>query len=203
VGNVKWTRLDAPEDGTVYFPLVDVPSAFFILRTTADPLSLSASLRQVVKELDRGLALSNVATGDELVAEALATPRYLSVLIGVFAFTSFVLSVVGIHGVMAYFVQQHRRDIGIRLALGGDPARMRRMVLVKALQLVVGGVLVGVGAALVTSRLMATLLFGVSPTELRTMIGVPVAVLMVAIVACLVPAHRAASVDPAEILREI
>jgi ABC-type antimicrobial peptide transport system permease subunit len=125
------------------------------------------------------------------------------VLIGVFAFTSFVLSVVGIHGVMAYFVQQLRRDIGIRLALGGDPARMRHMVLLKAVQLAVVGILVGVGAALVTSRLMTTLLFGVSSTELRTMIGVPMAILVVAILACLMPAHRGASIDPAEILRDI
>jgi putative ABC transport system permease protein len=202
VGNVKWTGLEAPEDGTVYFPFVDFPNAFFVLRTTGHPSSLTLSLRQAVKALDPGLALSNVATGDELVSETLATPSYLSVLIGVFAFAALILSVVGIYGVMAYFVQQHTRDIGIRLALGGDPARVRRMVVLQGLRLVAVGVTAGVGAALVGSRLMATLLFAVSPTDLRTMIGVPVALLAVATMACLLPAQRAASVDPAEILRE-
>jgi putative ABC transport system permease protein len=202
VGNVKWTGLDAPEDGTVYFPLVDLPNAFFVLRTGGDPLSLSLSLRQAVKELDPGLALSSVATGDELVSEALATPRYLSVLTGMLAVTALVLSVVGIYGVMAYFVQQHTRDIGIRLALGGDPASVRRMVVLHGLRLVAVGVTAGIGVSLVANRLMATLLFGVSPTDLRTIVGVPALLVTVAIVACLVPAQRAARVDPAEILRE-
>ncbi|MPZ18449.1 MAG: FtsX-like permease family protein [Luteitalea sp.] len=202
VGNVKWTGLDAPEDGTVYFPFVDLSNAFLVLRTTGDPGTLSQSLRRVMKELDPGLALSSVATGDELVAEALARPRYLSVLIGMFALTALVLSVIGIYGVMAYFVQQHTRDIGIRLALGGDPARVRRMIVLHGLRLVVVGVTVGIGAALVASRLMATVLFDVSATDPLTIVGVAATLVAVALIACLVPAHRAAGVDPAEVLRE-
>jgi putative ABC transport system permease protein len=202
VGNVKWAGLEAPEDGTVYGPFVDFSNAFLVLRTSGDPLSLQLSLRQAVKELDPGLALSEIATGDELVSEALTTPRYLSVLIGMLAFTALVLSLVGIYGVMAYFVQQHTRDIGIRLALGGEPGRVRRMVVWHGLRLVIAGVAAGVGTAFLASRLITTLLFGVSPTDLRTMVGVPAALVLVAIVACLVPAHRAARVDPAEILRE-
>lgn len=161
VGNVKWAGLEAPEDGTVYYPLVDIPNAFVVLRTTGEPASLSLSLQQAVKELDPGLALSNISTGSELVSNALATPRYLSVLIATVALVALVLSIVGIYGVMAYFVQQHTRDIGIRLALGGEPARVRRMILLQGLRLVLVGVAAGIGAALLTNRFMGTILFGV------------------------------------------
>jgi putative ABC transport system permease protein len=202
VGNIKWTGLDAPEDGTVYFPFVDLPNGFAVLRTTADPAGVIASLRQGIKELDPGLALSRVATGDELMADALSTPRYLTTLLGVFAMTALMLSVVGIYGVMAHFVQQHTRDIGIRLALGGDPAREQRLVILQGLRLVTFGVVVGIGVALLTGRLMTTLLFGVSPMDLPTLLGVPAALLVVAMAACLIPARRAAAVDPARILRE-
>jgi putative ABC transport system permease protein len=202
VGNVKWIGLDAQEDGTVYFPLVDLPSAFFTLRTAGDPASLALPLQQVMRELDPGLAVSNVATGDELISGSLAQPRYLSVLFGMFALAALVLSVVGIYGVMAYFVQQHTRDIGIRLALGGEPSAVRRMVVWQGLRLVVIGVGLGVGGAVLTARLMTTVLFGVSATDVGTMTAVPAALVMVAAVACVVPARRAANFDPAKILRE-
>jgi putative ABC transport system permease protein len=202
VGNVKWTGLDAAEDGTVYFPFVDLRHGFVVLRTTSEPASVVMSLRQAIKELDPGLALSRVATGDELMTDALSTPRYLTTLLGVFAVTALMLSVVGIYGVMAHFVQQHTRDIGIRLALGGDPGRERRLVIFQGLRLVAIGVVVGMGVALLTGHLMTTLLFGVSPMDPGTLLGVPAALLLVAMVACLVPARRAASIDPARILRE-
>ena len=119
-----------------------------------------------------------------------------------FALAALVLSVVGIYGVMAYFVQQHTRDIGIRLALGGEPSDVRRMVVLQGLRLVVVGVGLGVGAAFLTARFLTTVLFGVSATDLRTMASVPVALVAIAAVACLVPGRRAANLDPAEILRE-
>jgi len=202
VGTVKWTGLEASDRGTVYFPFVDLPNAFVLLRTTADPASLTAALRQAVHELDPGLALSNIATGDDLVSASLAAPRYLTVLVGMFAAAALVLSVVGVYGVMAHFVQQHTRDIGIRLALGGEPSDVRRMVVLQGLRLVVFGVAVGVGAALLTGRFLTTVLFGVSPTDLRMIAGVPVVLVALAALACLVPGRRAARLDPAAILRE-
>jgi putative ABC transport system permease protein len=202
VGNVRWTGLDATADGTVYFPLVDGPTAYFVIRTAGGPSSVSGTLRQTIAELDPQLALTDVATGDELVDTALSRPRYLSVLIGMFALTALVLSIVGVYGVMAYFVQQHARDIGIRLALGGDPQHVRRMVVLHGLQFVAVGIVTGIGAALLASRLLAALLFGVTATDRRVIVGVPMALMAVAVVACLVPAHRAARLDPAHILRE-
>jgi putative ABC transport system permease protein len=136
------------------------------------------------------------------VSEALATPRYLRAIIALFATTALTLSVVGIYGVMTYFVQQHTRDIGIRLALGGDPAGLQRMVVLQGLRPVALGIAAGVGAAILASRLMSTILFGVNPTDLRMLCGVPAMLLTIAALACLVPARRAAAIDPAVALRE-
>ena len=110
------------------------------MRTAGDSKAVSPDLRRAIHDLDPGLALTNVATGDELVADALTTPRYLSVLVGMFALAALVLSIVGIYGVMAHFVQQHTRDIGIRLALGGEPSAVRGMVVWQGLRLVAIGV---------------------------------------------------------------
>ena len=202
VGTVKWVGLEATETGTVYYPFVDLPNAFVVLRTTGDSKAVSPDLRRAIHDLDPGLALTNVATGDELVADALTTPRYLSVLVGMFALAALVLSIVGIYGVMAHFVQQHTRDIGIRLALGGEPSAVRGMVVWQGLRLVAIGVVLGVGVAIVAARFLATILFGVSSTDASTMLAVPAALLLTAAIACLIPGRRAARLDPAEILRE-
>jgi hypothetical protein len=202
VSDMKWMGLDAPENGTVYAPFVNQSNGYVILRGSGDPLALASSLRQAIRELDPGLALANVSSVDELVSHALATPRYLSVLIGGFGLTALVLSVVGIYGVMAFFVQQHTRDIGIRLALGSDPARTRRMIVGQGLRLVAIGVAAGIAAAYFASRLLATSLYGISATDARAMAGVPAALLAAAIIACLIPAYRAGRLDPAEVLRE-
>ena len=202
VGNVKWGGLEASEEGTVYWPFVDFPNAFLILRTRLDPASPSLGLLPVLQELDPALPLSKVATGDELVSTSLAAPRYLSVLVGIFAVAALVLSVVGIYGVMAYFVQQHTRDIGIRLALGGEPSAVRRMIVGQGLRFVAIGVGLGAGFALLTARFLTTVLFEVSAMDLRTMTGVPLMLLGIAMLGCLVPGYRAAQLDPAEILRE-
>jgi len=202
VGNVKWVGMDGSDEGTVYFPFVDMPNAYFVVRATTDPASLTTALRAAVRELDPGLALSRIATGDELVSESLSAPRYLSVLVGMFALSALVLSVVGIYGVMTHFVQQHTRDIGIRLALGGEPWNVRRMIVLQGLRLVVVGVAVGVGVALAGSRLLTTVVYGVSPTDLRTLTIVPLLLVALAGLVCLVPGRRAAKLDPATILRD-
>jgi putative ABC transport system permease protein len=202
VDNVKWIGLEAAEDGTVYDTFVDWPNGYFMLRAGGDPAALANGLRAAIRELDPELALSNVATGESLVQDALATPRYLSLLVGMFALAALILSIVGIHGVMAHFVQQHTRDLGIRLALGGDPAAVRRMVIRQGVGLVGIGVAVGLGAALLSTPLMSSVLFGVSATDLRALIAIPATLLLVAVLACALPARRAARLDPAQILRE-
>ena len=201
VGDVRWTGLDATgQDGTVYFPLVDPSSAFFLVRTAGDPQAIAPSVRQAVTVLDPGLALADVATGSDLMADALATPRYLGVLITLFSGTAVVLSLVGIYGVMAWFVQQHTRDIGIRLAIGGDPAQVRRMVVFQGVRLVGAGIGAGIGAAIVANRLLSNVLFGVSPTDPLTFTAAALVLLSVAQLASYLPARRATRVDPVKTL---
>jgi len=199
---VKWTGLEAPDSGTVYYPIVDLPKGYVVLRTTGDPAQSAGDLRSAIRDIDPGLALTQVATGDELVATSLAAPRYLTVLVGVFALAALLLSVVGIYGVMTHFVEQHLRDIGIRLALGGEPADVRRMVIFQGLRLVALGVGVGLGVAFLSGRFLTTMVFGVSPTDPRMMIAVALALITIAALACLAPGRRAAKLDPAVILRE-
>jgi putative ABC transport system permease protein len=202
VGTVKWTGLEATDTGTVYFPFVNMPNGYFMLRTTGDPAQSAGDLRAAIRDLDPGLALTEVATGDDLVSASLAAPRYLTVLVGVFAMAALLLSIVGIYGVMAHFVEQHVRDIGIRLALGGEPSDVRRMVVLQGMQLVALGVGVGLGVAYLSGRFLATLVYGVSPTDPILMLTVALALVGVAALACLVPGRRASRLDPALILRE-
>ncbi|HSC26942.1 MAG TPA: ABC transporter permease [Vicinamibacterales bacterium] len=201
VGTVKFSGLESPDQGTVYYPFAGLPNGYLVLRA-ADPATLVAPVRQAVRQLDQSLPLTDIATGEELVSNSLATSRHLSVLVGMFALTAVALSLVGIYGVMVYFVQQHTRDIGIRLALGGEPSAMRRIVVAQGLRLVVVGVGLGVATAFFTGRLMRTMLFGISPTDPWMMAAVSLALVGVAAVACLAPARRAARLDPVTILRE-
>jgi putative ABC transport system permease protein len=203
VATVKYLGLDTPDVGTVYQPIDDSQRERFLVVSSPGLASiLGPTLSVAVHALDPNLAVSRVATIDELVSASIATPRYLSVLVGAFALTALLLSVVGIYGVMAHFVTRHARDIGIRLALGGAPDRIGRMVIVNGLKVVLAGVALGLVAAALFTRLMASVLFGVAPTDLPTFVGVPAVMILVAVIACLLPARRAAKVEPAVILRD-
>jgi putative ABC transport system permease protein len=202
VSEVKYLGLDRPDDGTVYWPLSERTLArFLVVRTHADPSTLLPTLQRVVRELDPSAPLSNVATVDDLVAQSLERPQSLSLLVGAFALVALVLSVVGIYGVMGYYVQQHLKDIGIRMALGGSPADVLRLVIGHGMRVVITGVMVGVLAALGLARLMSSLLFGVSAADALTVSTVSGALVIVALVACFVPARRAIVVQPAIVLR--
>lgn len=212
VAEAKYMGLDQPDRGTVYGPMAQRSSsqpierlssrfAYVLLRTSSEPTTLLPAMRRVVRELDPALPLDEVATLEELVAGSLEVPRLLSLLVGAFAAAALLLSVVGIYGVMSYFVQQHARELGIRLALGGEPAAVLRLVVGRGLGLAGLGVAAGLGAALAFTRLLASLLFGVASTDGATFVGVAAAMLLVAFAACLLPARRAAGLDPATTLR--
>ena len=159
------------------------------------------SVQQVIRQLDPTVPFSAVATVDELVARSLQAPRSLSLLVGAFAVVALVLSVIGIYGVMAYYVQQNTKDIGIRLALGGRPRDVLRLIVGQGMQVVSTGVVIGLAVALALTRLMVSLLFGVGATDAFTFVAVGVVLAMVALGACLVPARRAIGVQPAVVLR--
>jgi putative ABC transport system permease protein len=202
VSEVKYAGLDAPDHGTVYWPLgPQERTRFLILRTRSDPSTVLPAVRQTIRDLDPGLPFSNVATMDELVTRSLQTPRSLSVLVGSLAIVALLLSLVGIYGVMAYYVQQHAKDIGIRVALGGSRGELLRLIVGQGMKVVATGIVVGVAAAFALTRLMSNLLFGVTASDAVTFASVTIALLTVALVACFVPARRAVGVEPSAVLR--
>jgi hypothetical protein len=212
VSPVKYAGIDKPDEGTVYTPLPArgttpppnpiVRSRFLIVRTGGNPETLAPLLQQVVRDVDPSLPLSNVATIDDLVARSLQRPRSLSLLVAVFASVALLLSMIGIYGVMAYYVQQHAKDIGIRLALGGSPGNLLRLIVGQGMTVVTSGVGVGVLAALGVARLMSSLLFGVGAADALTFVGVSALLLTVALVACFLPARRAVGMQPSMVLRD-
>ena len=211
VSDVKYAGLDRSDDGAVYWPMTArgvLPAEgapertrYIILRTASDPSSVLPSVRQIIRELDPGLPFSDVATIDEMVTQSLSQPRSLSLLAGCFAAVALLLSAIGIYGVMAFYVQQHSKDISIRLALGGRPADVLRLVVGQGMRVVSAGIVVGLLGALGLTRLVSNLLFGVKPLDPATFIGAGAVLLIVALAACLVPAGRAVAVEPAMVLR--
>jgi putative ABC transport system permease protein len=203
VSEVKYAGLDKPDDGTVYAPLdPQGHSRYLVLRTAAESASVLPVLRETVRDLDPGLPLSNVATIDELVVRSLARPRALSMLVGALAAVALVLSIVGVYGVMAYYVQQHKKDIGIRLALGGSRGDLFRLVVGQGMAVVGSGVGLGLVAALAAARAMSSLLFGVGAADPLTFAAVAGLLLLVALAACALPARRAITMPPAIVLRD-
>ena len=203
VSDVKYAGLDKPDQGSVYQPME--PSRRvrnLMLRTSIDSGTVLPAVRRVLRELDPSLPFASVATIDDLVAASLQRPRSLSLLIGCVAIVALVLSVVGIYGVMAYYVQQHSKDISIRMALGGTPSAILQLIVGQGMTVVGGGVAIGVAAALAVTRLMSSLLFGVGAADAFTFVAVAFVLLATALVACVVPAARAIGVPPAAVLRE-
>jgi len=211
VSEVKYAGLDKPDQGTVYRPMAGRGShpieeatsrfRYLVLRTETDPLSVLPAVRQVIRALDPSLPFSGVATMEALVARSLQRPRSLSMLVGGLAIVALVLSAIGIYGVMAYYVQQHAKDISIRLALGGRPADVLRLIVGQGMKVVASGVVVGLLTALVLTRLMSSLLFGIGAADASTFVAVTVLLLAVALIACGVPARGAIGVQPAVVLR--
>jgi putative ABC transport system permease protein len=204
VSQVKYAGLDKPDEGTVYTALGRglPPSRYVVARTAADPRMVLPAVGQVVRDLDPTLPFSDSATMEEMVARSLERPRALSMLVVGFAIAALVLSTIGIYGVMAYYVQQHTKDITIRLALGGSPRNVLRLIVGHGMQVVATGVLVGSVVAFVATRLMSTLLFGVGATDAVTFAAAGTFLLAVALLACLVPAKRATGLQPAAVLRD-
>ena len=160
------------------------------------------AVRTAVRGLDAGLPFSNVATIDELVNRPLARPQSLSVLVATLAAVALLLSVIGVYGVMAYYVQQHAKDIGIRLALGGSRGDLFRLIVGQGMTVVAGGVALGLLAALAATRAMSSLLFGVGTADVPTFAAVAALMTVVAFAACALPARRAVGVQPAIVLRD-
>jgi len=171
------------------------------VRTSLEPASVTNAIREQVFALDRDLPLYDIATMDQLVSVSVAQPRLNLSILAAFAGLALALAAVGVYGVMAYSVAQRTHEFGIRMALGAPPARVLKQVLLEGGRLTALGLAFGLFAAFVLTRLMASLLFGVKPSDPATLGGAAALLALVALTACYIPARRATRIDPMVALR--
>ena len=175
--------------------------ATFVLRTAGDPAALTNAARAVVRSLDPELAVDEVQTLESVVRESVARPRFTAAVLGAFGLSALALSVVGVYGVLSHTLTQRRRELAVRLAIGARPGEVRRLVVQSGLRLAAVGVALGLGAAAAGGRVLAALLYEVSPTDPTTLAAVAAVLLGAAAAASWFPARRATRVSPAEVLR--
>ncbi len=204
VGDTRGFALNEPPEPTMYWPVAQVratPSLAIVVRTQNDPAALASSVRDAIAEIDQAQPIYDMQTLDQLVAKSLDQRRFTLTLMVLFGAIALVLSAIGIYGVMAFAVTQRTQEIGIRMALGASALDVLKMVVGSGMFLALIGVVIGLIGAFALTRLMASLLFGVSPTDLVTFGLVTAGLLMVALLACYIPARRATKVDPLVALR--
>jgi putative ABC transport system permease protein len=203
VGDVKGEGVGAPAILESYVPYAQLPFApmSVLVRTQVPPGSMVPTLTGEVQSRDSTLPLLHVKTMDEYVDDSIVGTRFEAFLLGVFGVLAFLLTAVGLYGVISYTVAQRTREMGIRLALGADRSAILAMVIKNGTLLAGAGVVIGLAAAFLLTRLMASLLFGVGPKDPITFFCVPVVLITVAILASYIPARRAARVDPMVALR--
>jgi len=204
VGDVRGFALDEPPLPTMYWPVAQIratPALAIVVRTQGDPAALSSAVRGALTEIDSTQPIYDMQTLDQLVARSLGQRRFTLTLMLLFGVIALVLSAVGIYGVMAFAVSQRTQEIGIRMALGASALDVLKLVLRNGMFLAVIGAVIGLAGAFAITRFMSSLLFGVSPTDVVTFSLVTAGLLLVALVACYLPARRATKVDPLIALR--
>jgi ABC-type antimicrobial peptide transport system permease subunit len=184
-----------------YVQQTEVGGMSYVIRTGMRPEAIVPALRRAMAQIDPGLPLQDVRTEQEQIGESMRTERALATLIVGFGLLALALAVVGIYGIMAYSVANRRNEIGIRLALGAQPGQIRGMILRESTWLAVAGIVVGVGAALLLTRLVKSMLYGIQPYDPATLTAGILVLLAVALAASWIPARRAAGVQPMEALR--
>ncbi len=206
VGDIREFDPLTPPRPTLYFPITQFPDPGGILRdwvvrTVGDPLSVASSIRTAIWSVDKDLPITRVRTMEEVRSLSIAAQRLNLLLFALFAALALVLATVGIYGVMAYSVAQRKREIGIRVALGARRNDVLKLVLAQGFRLAVLGLLLGVIAAFALTRLMASMIYGVSSTDATTFLTVALLLSFVALAACYIPSRRALRVDPMVALR--
>jgi putative ABC transport system permease protein len=207
VADVRQMGLDEPVKAEMYFPYQQVPQYDFYMprdlaiRTSGDTSNLVGSVRQIVHEVDPDQPISNIATMADVLGVEAAPRRMGMIMLAAFAGLALLLASLGIYGVLAYFVTQHTNEIGVRMALGATQGNILGLVLKKGMGLTLLGVGIGLVASFALTRLMSSLLFGVKASDPLTFVAVPLLLAGVALVACLIPARKAAKVDPMIALR--
>jgi putative ABC transport system permease protein len=206
VKDVRQFELDIDPKPQVYFPYTQLPYSFLaprdlVVRTSADPLSLAAAVRNEVWAVDKDQPVSNITTMAEILSGSLAKQRFNTLLFAIFAAVALVLAAVGIYGVISYSVTQRTHEIGIRMALGASQKDVMRLVVGQGFKLVSIGVAIGLVSAFILTRLMASMLFGVGATDPITFLAISAVLVAVAMLASYVPARKATKVDPMIALR--
>jgi putative ABC transport system permease protein len=203
IGNIKSDGFDQPDQPHLYFPIfqnVGYSMAVY-LRTDSSPMSSTNSLREQVQAVDPNLPVFGERSMEQVVKDSLGQRRFAMQVVALFGVLALLLASVGIYGVMAYSVSQRTREIGIRVALGASSGTILRWVLRQGLVLIAIGIITGLLAAFALMRLLRTLLFGVATTDVVTYAGLAGVLAIVALLACYIPARRAAKVDPLVALR--
>ncbi|MBI2150388.1 MAG: ABC transporter permease [Acidobacteria bacterium] len=203
VRHVRYQSLERPSRVQLYWPQAQLPAAAVsvAIRTSMEPASLSKAVQGAAIALDSEQPIYAIRTMGELVADSVLRRRLVMTLLAIFAGLALVLAALGIYGVVSFWITQRSHEIGIRMALGATRGQVLKLVLGQSLSIVVSGIVVGLLGSLGLTRVLETLLFNVSTTDPATFFYVCVALLGVGLIACLVPAHRATSVDPVQALR--
>jgi putative ABC transport system permease protein len=203
VNDVKQYGLDQATPMQTYEPYTQQTFSYMTLvaRATGDPTNLTAAIRNAVLQIDKEQPIANVKTLDQILSASIAQQRFSALLLGVFAVVAMSLAAVGIYGVLSYAVTQRTHEIGVRLALGASRHDVLRLVVGQGMCLTLLGVAAGLAVAFALTRLMSTLLFGVSATDPMTFSLIPLMIVIIALLACWVPARRATKVDPMVALR--
>jgi putative ABC transport system permease protein len=212
--NTRWTVIGVVADSryrnlmaaqpSLYVSLAQFrlfPASYLLVRTVSDPVDLLPTLRRLVGDLDPEISVLSVTTVTQFLERPLSVPRFSVALFGSFAAIAVVLAATGIYGVMASYVRQHNREMGIRLALGAQTREVRRLVLREGIVLAAIGTAVGIASALAAGRSLRALLYGIGSTDWVTLAGTAVVMLMIALCASYIPARRAMRADPINALR--
>jgi len=205
VGDVRDLGLEKHPDLEVYQPYQQQTLSYMnlVARTEGDPRNLAGSIRNEIRTLDKSLPLAVPEPMEKIVAASVEARRFNLTLLGVFAGLALFLAAVGIYGVMSYGVTQRTQEIGVRMALGATPVTILKLILRKGIMLAGTGIIVGLVGALALTRLMTSLLYGVTATDTLTFAGVSITMLLVAMAASYLPARRATKIDPLDALRNV
>jgi putative ABC transport system permease protein len=201
VGDVRHRGLEGDLVQTIYLPSLRLGYTNLVIRTTNNPISLAAAVRKEVAAIDPHQPVANIKTMEQWVSSSVAEPRFRTLLLGLFSAVALLLSVVGIYGVLSYAVTQRTHDLGIRMALGARAGDVLGMVIRQGMKLAFAGIAIGLAAAFALTRLMQELLFGVQATDPMTFAAIALLLAIIALLACYLPARRAAQVDPMIALR--
>jgi predicted permease len=204
VGNVHHSSLETPAAPEMYQPLWQTDlggGAFVVIRSSLPPDQIASAIRAALSNIDPNLALSDIHTMGELASQSTARRRFQTTLLTAFSGMAMLLGMVGVYGLLAYSVKQRTAEIGLRIALGAPRGRVLGMILRQGFQLFMAGLMLGLAGALALTRILTSFLYGVSALDPITFAAVPVLLLLATIMACLIPARRAANVDPMRTLR--